>query len=346
MQIKKEIPEWVIDWNNVIFTLRNDIKKIDDVFFDWAIYTDFIVRGRKLILSDAPILSLFVDYETQDTNNVFFDTTITLWKIISEVYNLTGQTANSTNFNRDRVVRMINSVCDRVWKWRVVNLLNPSQIFACDSLDLSFQNMSFRVAWAGVLSENIDIGGTIAKWNFESLPVAWYCRIWAEIIKYSWNDKKKFLIENILDINHIAWEKVTRLYDLWDEFLSLEKIYYMFWNKRFELKHFEFIRFQGKNLLEIFFEDTNTQISVNYRKNYIPMKNDDEVCIFSDNAWLNVIANLVAGELMYQRNMPNGQVLLADGYSYLQNMYGQFEKQNIVPKNHLKINFWKWRILR
>jgi hypothetical protein len=42
---------------------------------------------------------------------------------------------------------------------------------------------------------------------------------------------------------------------------------------------------------------------------------------------------------MYQRNMPNGQVLLADGYSYLQNMYGQFEKQNIVPKNHLKINF-------
>lgn len=61
--IPKEIPVWAIDGVNKIFTLSKNIDQLDDVFVDWAIYTDIsITWGNQITLSDAPTVSIFVDY--------------------------------------------------------------------------------------------------------------------------------------------------------------------------------------------------------------------------------------------------------------------------------------------
>jgi len=59
----KEVPAWIIDWANKVFTVANTISVLDDVWVDWAIYTNVTVTPPStLTLVDAPALSIFVDY--------------------------------------------------------------------------------------------------------------------------------------------------------------------------------------------------------------------------------------------------------------------------------------------
>ena len=62
--ITKETPTGAIDGSNTEYVLANPVYKIDDVFVDGAIYTDFSFYGKKLIFDDAPTVSVKVDYWT------------------------------------------------------------------------------------------------------------------------------------------------------------------------------------------------------------------------------------------------------------------------------------------
>jgi hypothetical protein len=77
MEIKKEIPLGAINGVNKTFTLSNEIGVVDDVFMDGAVYVGFSVSGNQITLSDAPTLSLYVDYSTT-TVPIFTDSTATL----------------------------------------------------------------------------------------------------------------------------------------------------------------------------------------------------------------------------------------------------------------------------
>ena len=347
MKIFKEVPTWIIDWVNRNFTLLNEIESVDDVFMDWAIYVDFRIVWRTLIFSDAPILSVYVDYISKDWNDNFsVDNTITLWKIITEVYNLTWQTPNSTNFNRDRVVRMINSVSDRVWKWKVTNLLNPAQIFRNSCMDFTIWRIWYKTIWKWTLSKILEIWDNEAFWDFSELYGAWFIKIWSDIVEYrkNWNDKITILDQ--INVKHFSWEKIKQLYKLPENFLSLKEISEIYLNKNYQLdlEKYEFLMYKWKVFVDLSKVFVWTEVELKYKRKYVNLVSDNDICIFPDNYWIDVIANLVAGELMYQRNMPNWQVLLADWYSYLQNMFQHFELNRKVEKNYIKPKK-KWRIL-
>lgn len=67
---------------------------------DGVIYTTFSLTGNVLTLSDAPTLSLFVDYSTGST---FIPETndVTLGDIKTKIWNLLGETSSSTTFSSD-----------------------------------------------------------------------------------------------------------------------------------------------------------------------------------------------------------------------------------------------------
>lgn len=75
--IKKETPKGEINGVNKIFVFKNEIKNIDDLWLDWAIYTSFIIDWNKVILCDAPKSSIFADYYPKSniirpsTNRIF-----------------------------------------------------------------------------------------------------------------------------------------------------------------------------------------------------------------------------------------------------------------------------------
>jgi len=61
--ISKEVPTWAINWVNKVFTVANTISVLDDVWVDWAIYTNITVTAPStLTLVDAPTISIIVDY--------------------------------------------------------------------------------------------------------------------------------------------------------------------------------------------------------------------------------------------------------------------------------------------
>jgi len=68
--ISKEVPAWAIDWVNKIYTFTNPISQLDDVWVDWAIYTNVTVTWTyTILLVDAPTISIVVDYyDTPATN--------------------------------------------------------------------------------------------------------------------------------------------------------------------------------------------------------------------------------------------------------------------------------------
>jgi len=62
--ISKETPTGTINGSNKSFTLAYSVYQIDDIWVDGAIYTDFSRSGSVLNLTDAPTVSIEVDYWT------------------------------------------------------------------------------------------------------------------------------------------------------------------------------------------------------------------------------------------------------------------------------------------
>ena len=126
--IKKEIPSGAINGVNKVFTLLNTPTQIDDVFMDGAIYTSFSIVGNILTLTDAPTLSLFVDYSTGIT---FIPATssVTFGDIKAKVWSLLGQKPSSTNFSDTIIGDMINLTIRSILRGRITSLLDPNRIY-------------------------------------------------------------------------------------------------------------------------------------------------------------------------------------------------------------------------
>lgn len=60
--ISNEIPSWVINGVNKSFTSSLSILSVTSIIMDWAEYFDFVVSWATITLTDAPTLSIYVDY--------------------------------------------------------------------------------------------------------------------------------------------------------------------------------------------------------------------------------------------------------------------------------------------
>jgi len=63
--VSNETPSWAVNWSNMVFTSLNPISKIDEIYVDWAIYLNYTLEWAdvsKITLSDAPTVSIYLDY--------------------------------------------------------------------------------------------------------------------------------------------------------------------------------------------------------------------------------------------------------------------------------------------
>ena len=106
MYIYNEIPVWLVNWVNTIFTLANDIGSIEEVYLGGAAYRDFTFLDNVITLADAPLTGMVigVDYFTDELDVPIVDTTVTLGDIIEETYDAIGVTRNS-NVHLERALK-------------------------------------------------------------------------------------------------------------------------------------------------------------------------------------------------------------------------------------------------
>lgn len=83
--ISKEIPAGVINGVNKIFTLLDAPSIVYNIFMDGVVYTTFSVTGNQITLDDAPVASIFVDYQTGG-GSIVVPSQTTLADVKNEVY--------------------------------------------------------------------------------------------------------------------------------------------------------------------------------------------------------------------------------------------------------------------
>lgn len=342
--VAKEIPSWVIDWVNKVFTLLNDVDYISDVYYDWVITTDFTRVDKVITLTYAPTLSIFVDYNTTTADSIV-STTCTFWDIKEKVWALLWAKSTSTNFSDTIVANEINLQGRTAWKGRMVNKLNPSQIFR--AWYMYFKDKSYVIR---VKADNVPLTADVAVWDTtidlvtDNLLWAWYIELWWDYIKYTSTSATQLLWVSGITIEHLIWEEVAQLYEaplLIDKPSSVEKITtgksydipYNLWNIRYEVIKYT------ETLIKIVWLEVWDIVRVNYIEQYSNMGLDTDNCPFPEEYWISVLAYLTAGALGYEKWIPNSQYILNSWYNSLQEMYSDIWNETNIVVQSIKPTF-------
>lgn len=360
MEIRKEVPSWIIDWVNTTFTLLNEPEFIDDMFMDWAIYTDFTqspTDKKVLILTEPPIVSILVDYKTGVTV-VPVTTDCTFWDIKTKVYNLLWQKETSTNFNWPVVSKEINSMGRQVWKGKVINKLNPNKIYRAWKMYFKESSLNLRIKAGWILTEELEIADTEAKTDTTNLLWAWFTEIWGDIVQYTGKTDTEINGISWLTINHLVWETVIQLYEMpvnTDKPLSVELILKWQGTRKCDIpldnsdtfgRYYQIIRTNERTLLKIVWLQNNDLVKVTNVINYQDMIANADLCPFPDSYGIDVLAYLVAWSLWYDKGIPNSQQHLNSGYTSLQVMYWDFNNETYVITQRIQPQSYKFNSIR
>ena len=327
--IWKEIPTGVIDWVNKVFTLLNDVDYIDDIFYDWWVTSDYTRVWKIITMTYAPQSSIYVDYYDKTAQSIT-TSTYTFLDIKNKVWALLWAKSTSTNFSSAIVWDEINRQGRAIWKGRIINKLNPRQIFKAGFMYFKDLDYVVRIkSWWTVTAE-VNVWDTDIKINTTGLLWAGYIEVWWDIIKYTSKTATQINWVTWITINHLVWEKAVQLYEtpnLIDKVNILEKVKNgaSLWEIPYNnwYVHYEIIR-KEVTLLKIIWLTSDDLVKVKYTKQFPNMSLDTDECPFPEDYWINVLAYLVAGSLWYDKWVPNSQNLLNSWYTSLQVMYGDF----------------------
>jgi len=344
--VSKEIPSWVINWVNKVFTLLNAPTQIDDVFVDWVIYTDISLSWNILTLTDAPTVSIFVDY-TYGATPIVVTSSITFGDIKTKVWNLLGQRNTSTIFSDPIVGDAINMEIKRVISGRVTSKLDPNRIYRCGKLWFMEWEFPIRIMAGSTLTADFAIWDTTLTCATENLLTAWYVQIGGDTFTYTNKSSTQLLWVTGGTISHLETEAIVQLYDTpiaMDKPSSVQLIIRWQYAKKFDLPldngdnyqtYYQIVRTGTKQLLKIVWVEHDSIVEVKYQKIVNNMTDDSDICILPDDYGITVIAYLVAGQFAFEKGMPNAQPILLSGYSALQNMYQNFTNETVITKQKL-----------
>lgn len=339
VKIYKEVPVWVIDWVNKVFTVLNDIDKVDDLWLDNIIYINYTFVWKILTLTDAPISALFLDYLPVSAV-LQADTTITLWNVKNSIWNNLWTTSISTTFTSDVLNNEINSLISDIYRWRVHNLLNW-RIYR--AWKLNFINWTSKYRYI----ENIGITVEASIWDtIIQMETAWLESSWVLLINW---DIITYTSITATQIQWVSW--ITLKYLVWDIAKVLYKMPSNFDKSTLVYKNWVEIIFKADERASLFYNILKSWITtyikaywfqkddileIEYVKNHTPITDDLTIFPIPDRYWLSVIANIVSGSLWYKKGIPNSQEQLNFWYTQLQAMFQYYTNDINVIKQSIK----------
>lgn len=349
--VNDEVPTWLINWVNKVYILLNTPSQMVAVNMDWANYVAYVLVGNVLTLTDAPTVSITVDYITGATI-IPATTDITFWEIKAEVWALLWQKSTSTNFSDTRVWRKINEVIRKVWRGRITSLLDPNRIYRAGSLWFTNWQINLRYRGGSSLNTALNVWDVSASCDTTYMLSNWYVEIGWDIVKYT--SSTASTIDWVIGqtIEHLEGEKVVQLYEVPIDFERPNKLWLIkndLWYCKMEIPYddtntiftsYHIVRVWSKPLIAIRWLSNDNLIEVQYVKSISDMSDDTTVNPFPDDYWLTVIANLVAWEFSFKSWMPNSQQILVDWYDNLQNMYQFYTNTiNIIKQTIRPISY-------
>lgn len=344
--ISKESPTWVIDGSNKVYTLLNTPDYILDIYVDWAIYTSFTLSWNQITLTDAPTLSIFVDYETASTT-VQTSTNVSWGDVKEQIWVNLWQTSNSTTFSNSVLDAEMNSLVGWIYRGRVQNPLN-SRIYRAWALNFINGSSRFRYIPNTTLSVAVALWDTEISMDTTFLLESWVVEIWGDIITYTAKTDTQITGVSWITILHIVWESVVALYEMPEEMDKANKVEYIINdstlakkelvldNTWFAGKYYQILKNANDNYIKVIWLETNDIIEVDYIKKHTNITDDSTVFPIPDMYWLSVVANIVSGKLWYIKWIPYSEQQLMVWFTELQSFFQFYTNEINVIKQSLR----------
>jgi len=282
----------------------------------------------------------------------------TYWEIKTAVFNLMDANSDSGTY-LPLVWSKINDVGDMICKWVVTSILDE-KIYTAGDLWFLYDEIFYDIVKPQPLTEQLNIGDTVAKFTTTDYNDEWYVYINGDKIPYTSKISTEIQGLTVVKTSHLVGSMVEQLYTLPSNISQPFTVFLHTQNTIREIPAiderfiqdawtwYSIVNASWVSMLRIIWA-TQGKILVKYYKEWVELVDDDDVCILPDRYPMSVLAMLVAGELLYQtEEVDNGATKLKMWYNNLNNMYKYFanrvkkSKQTVKPQsyNYQSILWW------
>ncbi len=364
--IYNEIPVWVIDGVNKVFTLQNTPTTIMDIVLDGAEYYFYSVDGNNIILSDAPTLNLHVDYSFWPAPIVVWDGTgNTLKEIYDKVYSILWEDTDVQIFDLERVViPTINEVQSDICKWSVVDeTFNPPRTIQAADLRFMMKQIYIPSIRKTGLTASASIWSNTISFDTEWFSPSGYVSINGNIIQYTSTHGNMVtgipLNKTKIEANHPIGSIVEQVYKLPTKAtngIMIENLNGL-WQYGWGDRYIEFSDYRDNLTMyddgfQILYDNNQTNdryirlLNYWYSDRFLvrfmvagdEMIEASDICSLPESYGRKVIAPIVAGKLLYDTDeQALGISQLKKWYAELQSMYNYFAKMNKTRRDTVKV---------
>lgn len=363
--IYNEIPQWLIDWNNRIFTLLYTPTAVLDVIFDGAEYYNFNVVGNTIVLYDAPTLNLRIDYEYGQNKAPLVGGWLgnTLQEIYTRVYSIVGEDEDVKLFDLNKVViPLINEVHSDVCKGIIIDeTYNPPR--PIEAGDLRWMMKQDYIMWLqrSKLTEDTIIWNQFLKFDSKWFREKWFVLVNGNVIEYISNNQTMVswisMTSKKIEAPHKAGSVVEQVYLLPRNATMPLTIENLNTNTMLELadyraetnpyEHYQILydnNQTGDRYIRILSHNNNTNYMIRYINSAVELNKDDDRCNLPENYGRKVIAPIVAGKLLYDNDEQALWISqLKKWYAELQSMYNFYAKITKTFRNKVKVKPMNFR---
>ena len=270
----------------------------------------------------------------------------TLEEVFNEVYDLMGEKPTSTTYPILSVVSLINRYIERICKWQIVSLLNPQQRYRAGNLKFLEKKIYYKNISAQSTSVATAIGDTTLTVTTTNFPTTWAVLINWEIVTYTGKSSTQLTGVTGITTIHPAGSRVNLVFALPTNISKPFQVYDTEWAEveyqdfRYNEKFNYYTILTQDNIDYIYFnrwEWNNMLVQYYKRPTKLIYSTDDQKEIdLPDDAWLDIIAPLVAWDMKFTKweELDLAQNNLLKWYNWLQEFNDYYTKK--------AIKFWWW----
>lgn len=347
--IDKEIPAWRVDWVNNTFVLRNEIYKIDEILYEWwrTLDSNNIKSIDNIVLTmhewypSIPSSSIQVSYYaiTDYKNNSI--SKVRLMDIKDKIKELLNNKIEP--IDEEYLLEKINEVSKIVWSGKYNDILwETSLMLNYEKLWFKKRRQTLKTKWNRIIMRKTNIWDKEIYIQTNNLDHKWYIIVWDEILEYTKKDDTKLYLKEGIQNEYNAWTNVAILHELenntWEilsVFKFMSSVYYFSENDiplyKWEIEY-KVYDIENKQYILLDIPDANHDIQINYIRKFIPLVNDFELCHFSDDFWIIVVAKLTVWLIAKENSIIDEEIkkIVQEWYNSLQDLYKLYDYSNWI----------------
>lgn len=260
----------------------------------------------------------------------------TLREIVKEVYDVLGEEDSSTIFDKDNtVIPNINKEILNVCRWNVRNFFTKSMM-RCGMLGFLYNEEIVKIPRSKKLDVPAITWDTILYLSdTDDLPTSWFLCIFGMFVEYTIVNGDIVLTDPLekdipeWEIVRFAIQKPLQSIQFKDvrEYPSNTKLEY------FDFQNKPIVRYRAYTIKPqwqyeyLYFDEFVWKVTIPYIVKPEPLEDLDDECILPDNYWTEVVARLVAWQLlMDDSQVQKWQNVLLKAYDNLTSMYNFYSE--------------------